>query len=164
MTPFSEEAERLLRLARRDYQTCAILGSHPEAQIAPICFHAQQCVEKSLKAALTARQVYFRYTHDLSELTNLLTGAGITPPFTAAELHRCRTSTPYPLGGRIALRRRSPAADAGRSRPYRNPNIGMGGIFGGEGLMTDLAVLVDQVRSSSRLAPLPLLREVFSNV
>jgi hypothetical protein len=40
----------------------------------------------------------------------------------------------------------------------------MGGIFGGEGLMTDLAVLVDQVRSSSRLAPLPLLREVFSNV
>lgn len=54
MTPFIEEAERLLRLARRDYQTCAILGSHPEAQIAPICFHAQQCVEKSLKAAMTA--------------------------------------------------------------------------------------------------------------
>jgi HEPN domain-containing protein len=92
MTPFSEEAERLLRLARRDYQTCAILGSHPEAQIAPICFHAQQCVEKSLKAALTARQVYFRYTHDLSELTNLLTGAGITPPFTAAELQRLTPS------------------------------------------------------------------------
>lgn len=32
MTSFIEEAERLLRLARRDYQTCAILGSHPEAR------------------------------------------------------------------------------------------------------------------------------------
>lgn len=88
MTPFIEEAERLLRLARRDYQTCAILGSHPEAQIAPICFHAQQSVEKALKAAMTAHQVYFRYTHDLAELTHLLTGAGITPPFTADELQR----------------------------------------------------------------------------
>ena len=88
MTPFIEEAERLLRLARRDYQTCAILRSHPEAQIAPICFHARQCVEKSLKAAMTANQVYFRYTHDLAELTNLLAGAGIAPPFTAGELQR----------------------------------------------------------------------------
>ncbi|MFH1869760.1 MAG: HEPN domain-containing protein [Pseudomonadota bacterium] len=88
MTPFIEEAERLLRLARRDYQTCTILGSHPEAQIAPICFHAQQCVEKALKAGLTANQVYFRYTHDLAELINLLTGAGIAPPFTAQELQR----------------------------------------------------------------------------
>lgn len=92
MTPFIEEAERLLRLARRDYQTCAILRSHPEAQIAPICFHAQQCVEKSLKAAMTANQIYFRYTHDLGELTNLLTGAGITPPFTAGELQRLTPS------------------------------------------------------------------------
>jgi HEPN domain-containing protein len=68
------------------------LRSHPEAQIAPICFHAQQCVEKSLKAAMTANRVYFRYTHDLGELTNLLTGAGITPPFTAGELQRLTPS------------------------------------------------------------------------
>ena len=88
MTPFIEEAERLLRLARRDFQTFSILHSHPEAQIAPICFHAQQCVEKSLKAAMTANQVYFRYTHDLGELTNLLTGADIAPPFTAKEFQR----------------------------------------------------------------------------
>ncbi len=92
MTPYTEEAERLLRLARRDFQTCAILVSHPEAQVAPICFHAQQCVEKSLKAAMTANQVYFRYTHDRGELTNLLTGAGITPPFTTNELQRLTPS------------------------------------------------------------------------
>ncbi|MDP3511343.1 MAG: HEPN domain-containing protein, partial [Sulfuritalea sp.] len=77
---------------RRDYQTCAILSSHPEAQTAPICFHAQQCVEKALKAAMTANQVYFRYTHDLGALAHLLTGAGIAPPFTAGELERLTPS------------------------------------------------------------------------
>lgn len=112
MTPFIEEAQRLLRLARRDYQTCAILRSHPEAQIAPTCFHAQQCVEKSLKAAMTANQIYFRYTHDLGELTNLLAGAGITPPFTAGELQRL---TPFAVELRydegVPLLTREEAAD-----------------------------------------------------
>ena len=92
MTPSIDEAERLLRLARRDFQAFAILGSHPEAPLASVCFHAQQCAEKALKAVLTARQVYFRYTHDLEELTNLLTSAGITPPFTAGELIRLTPS------------------------------------------------------------------------
>ncbi len=88
MTPFIEEAERLLRVARRDFQTFKILRSHPEAAIGPICFHAQQCVEKARKAVITANQIYFRYTHDLAELTNLLAGASITPPVTAKELER----------------------------------------------------------------------------
>ena len=41
---------------------------------------------------MTANQVYFRYTHDLGELTNLLVGAGVTPPFTAGELQRLTPS------------------------------------------------------------------------
>ncbi len=92
MTPFIEEAERLLRLARRDFQAFAILGSHPEAPLASVCFHAQQCAEKALKAVLTARQVYFRYTHDLEELTRLLTGAGISPPLATVEFQRLTPS------------------------------------------------------------------------
>ena len=88
MTPFIEEAQRLVRLARRDYQTFTILRSHPEAPIGPICFHAQQCVEKALKAVITANQIYFRYTHDLEELTRLLTNADIAPPFTSDEFSR----------------------------------------------------------------------------
>ena len=111
MTPFIEEAERLLRLAERDYQTFTILCSHPEAQIAPICFHAQQCVEKALKAVITANQVFFRYTHDLGELTSLLTNAEITPPFTTKELQRL---TPFAAGLRydkgISLLTREEAA------------------------------------------------------
>jgi len=38
-----------------------------------------------LKAVLTARQVFFRRVHDLEEITNLLTEAQITPPFSAEQ-------------------------------------------------------------------------------
>ena len=55
MTPFIDEAQRLLRLAERDYETFSILRAHPHAKLAPTCFHAQQAVEKAMKAALRAR-------------------------------------------------------------------------------------------------------------
>jgi HEPN domain-containing protein len=54
MTAFIEEAQHLLRLAERDYETFAILRAHPNAKLAPTCFHAQQAVEKALKAVLIA--------------------------------------------------------------------------------------------------------------
>jgi HEPN domain-containing protein len=88
MMPFIEEARRMLRLAERDFETFAILRAHPDAKLAPTCFHAQQSVEKALKAVLMARQVYFRYTHDLEELFKLLTEAGITPPHGIDALRR----------------------------------------------------------------------------
>ncbi len=37
-----------------------------------VCFHAQQCAEKYVKAILIFRQVEFPRTHDLSELTRLV--------------------------------------------------------------------------------------------
>lgn len=88
MTPFIEEARRLLRLAERDYETFSILRAHPDAKLAPTCFHAQQAVEKALKAALMAGQVHFRYTHDLEELWKLLGDAGMTPPQSIESLRR----------------------------------------------------------------------------
>ncbi|MDD5295517.1 MAG: HEPN domain-containing protein [Rhodocyclaceae bacterium] len=88
MTPFIEEADRLIRLAERDYETFSILRAHPDAKLAPTCFHAQQSVEKALKAVLTARQVYFRYTHDLEALFKLLTNSGIIPPRDINDLRR----------------------------------------------------------------------------
>jgi HEPN domain-containing protein len=36
-----------------------------------ICFHAQQCVEKYLKAYLFFHQKYFRKTHNIAELIEL---------------------------------------------------------------------------------------------
>ena len=48
-----------------------------EAQAEPpnydaVCFHAQQCIEKLLKAALIARQQIPPRTHDLTVLSRLL--------------------------------------------------------------------------------------------
>lgn len=40
----------------------------PECPLDTVCFHAQQCAEKSLKAYLTAREIPFEKTHDLGQL------------------------------------------------------------------------------------------------
>ncbi len=37
---------------------------------APVCFHAQQCVEKYLKARLNEASIQFHRTHDLEQLLN----------------------------------------------------------------------------------------------
>ena len=37
-----------------------------------VCFHAQQCAEKYVKALLLSSGVIFPYTHDLSQLLTLL--------------------------------------------------------------------------------------------
>ncbi len=87
MTPFIEEAKRLLRVAGRDYQAFTILPNHPEAELAPTCFHAQQAVEKALKAVLTIKHIDFRRTHDLEELANLI-AEGTALPFTPREFRR----------------------------------------------------------------------------
>jgi HEPN domain-containing protein len=43
-------------------------------------FHAQQAVEKRLKAVLSLREVEYRWTHSLAYLTTLLDSNGIMPP------------------------------------------------------------------------------------
>lgn len=48
-----------------------------------VCFHAQQCVEKYMKAMLHEMQVSFPRTHDLSTLLDLLIGR-----IPAWEMHR----------------------------------------------------------------------------
>lgn len=80
MTPWLEEAGHLLRLARRDHQTFCILQDSGRADLAPMCFHAQQSAEKALKAALTIQQLDFPRTHSLSELARLVIDSGIKPP------------------------------------------------------------------------------------
>jgi len=88
MTPSIEEAHRLLRLAERDLQTYRILAAHPDASLAAACFHAQQSVEKALKAVLTAHSATFPRTHNLEELGLLVPGIGISLPVPARDLRR----------------------------------------------------------------------------
>jgi HEPN domain-containing protein len=88
MTPYIEEAHRLLRLAERDLQTFSILAAHPDASLSAMCFHAQQSAEKSLKAVLTIHQVDFPRTHNLQELAGMVLDLHVEPPFTPTELRR----------------------------------------------------------------------------
>jgi HEPN domain-containing protein len=49
-------------------------------------FHAQQTIEKWLKAVLADRGVDFEYTHDLRRLIELVEELGITFPFVTGEI------------------------------------------------------------------------------
>jgi hypothetical protein len=63
MTPHHEEALRFLRLADRDIDVLRHIGDQQDVHISMVCFHAQQAVEKSLKAVLFERQIDFSRTH-----------------------------------------------------------------------------------------------------
>ncbi|QUV79895.1 HEPN domain-containing protein [Chloracidobacterium thermophilum] len=57
MEPHLEEAWRSLRLADRDIKAFEVLKKEPEVHLSIVYFHAQQAVEKSLKAVLFAQQI-----------------------------------------------------------------------------------------------------------
>ncbi len=63
-----------------------------------VCFHAQQCVEKYVKAVLTLRRVSFPKTHDLAELLLFLPKDLALPldAATAEKLTAFATLTRYP--------------------------------------------------------------------
>jgi HEPN domain-containing protein len=46
------------------------LGLREKCPVGTVCFHAQQCAEKYLKALLTCRGIAFPKTHDLVVLLN----------------------------------------------------------------------------------------------
>jgi HEPN domain-containing protein len=55
-----------------DYAAAKCLAQSPAPVYDAICFHAQQCVEKYLKAWLQEANIAFRRTHDLEELLDLI--------------------------------------------------------------------------------------------
>lgn len=80
MQPHIDEAWRSLRLADRDIVAFDILKQEPEAHVSIVNFHAQQAVEKSLKAVLYSRELEFDRTHDLVKLARLLADHGLALP------------------------------------------------------------------------------------
>jgi HEPN domain-containing protein len=86
MTPALDEARRLLRLALRDGDTFALLFPLPQATIAALGFHAQQAVEKALKAVCTRQNMEVRRTHDLAALGQTLLDRGTALPISVDEL------------------------------------------------------------------------------
>jgi HEPN domain-containing protein len=88
-------AEQLLHKAADD--EAAVRAMLPLESVADtiVGFHAQQAVEKSLKAVLAAREVEFPFIHDIGGLADLCGEAGTSLP---EELDGADRLTPYAAG------------------------------------------------------------------
>ncbi|MBF0185419.1 MAG: HEPN domain-containing protein [Magnetococcales bacterium] len=82
MTPW-DEAQRMLRKADQDRAVFHAIKNQPGIDTETACFHAQQAVEKCLKAVLLRHGVTFRRTHDLDELVDLILDRSLPFPFAA---------------------------------------------------------------------------------
>lgn len=82
----------------------------PGVFLEDLAFDAQQAVEKAFKALLVARRVSFPKTHDLTDLLNRLTSAGLSIP---AALHSAVTLTSY------AVRTRYPGGQSITEEDYQ---------------------------------------------
>ncbi len=72
-----EHACSLLAMARKDFDAVRGMIDNPLFADEIFGFHAQQAIEKSLKAWLTICGVDYPHTHDLSRLLSLLETQGI---------------------------------------------------------------------------------------
>lgn len=77
MPPELEEVKRWLEKARRDTSTVEklLVGDATETDVA--AFHAQQAVEKLLKAFLVHRAIEFEKVHDLGKLLEQCAGEDV---------------------------------------------------------------------------------------
>ena len=79
-------ARRYLELADRDIVAFNKMRNDSDFHTTTTYFHAQQGIEKCLKAVLALHGVAFRKTHDLDELVDLLIAKNIPHPFSETAL------------------------------------------------------------------------------
>jgi len=90
----------LLALAREDLVSAEALDRDERVSDSPVGFHAQQAVEKALKAVLASRGLEFPFTHDLGLLMQLCEDAGFELP---ADLTEADRLTPYAAAIRYGM-------------------------------------------------------------
>lgn len=90
----------LLALAKEDLAAAEALDGAERVSDASVGFHAQQAVEKALKAAIASRDTDFPFTHDLGLLMQLCEDAGLRLPTGLNEVDRL---TPYAAAIRYGL-------------------------------------------------------------
>lgn len=97
-------------LAEQNVLAFRTLYDDPHVQDALIGFHAQQAIEKSLKAVLSHAGVAFRRPHDIAELLDLIADASLPKPPHADQLDELN---PYAVEMRYGL-----IEPSGLNRPY----------------------------------------------
>jgi HEPN domain-containing protein len=70
----------LAKKAEGDVKAMRRLSSDPEIGDDVVGFHAQQAIEKWLKAVVVSHDLEFERSHDFGQLLDILDGAGIEAP------------------------------------------------------------------------------------
>lgn len=118
-----------LRKADGDWQVAWREVQSAEPVCDAVCFHAQQCAEKYLKAWLVEHGVQFPRTHDLVVLLNLV---GDTLPQLRGErealaaLSTFAVASRYPGDDATLQEAREAIATAERARDLLRPRLGIG--------------------------------------
>ena len=86
MCDFRRQAAVLLTKAEGDYRAAACLGKDSSISVWTIGFHAQQAVEKALKAVLIKDGVRYPFTHDIETLTEMMEKHDLRLPPESSEL------------------------------------------------------------------------------
>ena len=80
MSETKPQALKLLRKASDDLYALICLRNDPAIKDWSVGFHAQQAVEKAVKAILMQYEVRYPFTHDIETLIDLLDKASVPPP------------------------------------------------------------------------------------
>ena len=86
MSEFTRQALGLLRKAGEDFHAAACLRKDSGTSLWTIGFHAQQAVEKALKAVLMQRGIRYPFTHDIEALIDLVENGSLPLPPDSREL------------------------------------------------------------------------------
>ncbi len=86
MCDFRHQAVVLLRKAEGDVRAAACLCKDSSISVWTIGFHAQQAVEKALKAVLIKHGIQYPFTHDIETLTDMMVKHGLRMPPEFSEL------------------------------------------------------------------------------
>ena len=89
--------EDWLAYAESDLNLARLARDREEILQEQVCFHAQQAVEKALKAVLLARRIEFPLTHDIEELLETAEHGGLLVP---SEVADAGSLTPYAVAVR----------------------------------------------------------------
>lgn len=84
----TDQAIRFVRMAEKDLRAFHVLRKVEEIDLSTICFHAQQTVEKCLKAISIFHDKDPSRTHDLNKIAYSLLEAGITLPISIEEISK----------------------------------------------------------------------------
>ena len=78
--PAPDSPEAWLQRSRSDISLARAVLNSPDVLREDVCFHAQQCAEKALKALLVHLEVSCQRTHALEALIDVLKESGVEVP------------------------------------------------------------------------------------